>query len=164
MDWNDLRFVLAVARTGTLSAAARRLRVNQTTVMRRLAAAEAALGARLFDRIDGELRATEAGRTALARGDEVEQAFDALERTIGGRDAKIAGRVRVTAVPILANHLLVPAFPKLGARHPTLQLEMIAEPRNLDLTAREADIALRLARPQTGTMLMRRIGDLGYAV
>jgi DNA-binding transcriptional LysR family regulator len=77
----------------------------------------------------------------------------------------VAGTVRLTAVPILVNRLLVPALPRLYAAHPLLRLELIAEPRNLSLTRREADIALRLARPQRGgTAVARRIGRLDYAV
>lgn len=164
VDWNDLRYLLAVARAGTLAGAARRLAVDQTTVARRLAAAEAALGARLFDRAEGRLHPTEAGRAALVRAAEVEQAVEALERGVAGSDAAVAGIVRVTAVPILANHLLVPALPRLLDAHPGLRLELIADPRNLHLSRREADIALRLARPAQGTALARRAGRVDYAV
>jgi DNA-binding transcriptional LysR family regulator len=146
-----------------LAAAARRLGVNQTTVARRLAAAEAALGARLFERRDGLLSPTKAGEAAVARAAQVEQEVLALEAGIGGADAAVAGTVRLTAVPILANRLLIPAVPRLRARHPRLRLELIAEPRNLNLTRREADIALRLARPESAA-LARRIGRLDYAV
>jgi DNA-binding transcriptional LysR family regulator len=164
MDWSDLRHVLMVSRAGTLAAAARRLGVNQTTVARRLAAAEAALGARLFERVDGVLSPTKAGEAAVARAAQVEREVEALERGIGGADAVPAGTVRVTAVPILVNRLLIPAAAKLYAAHPGLRLELIADPRNLSLTRREADMALRLARPEGGTALARRIGRLDYAV
>jgi len=164
-NWNDLRYLLAVAQGGTLSAAARRLRVDETTVARRLAAAETALGARLFDRVDGVLRLTTAGEVAVAHAERVEREMHALGNRIAGADAAVAGTVRLTAVPILVNHLLVPALPDLYAAHPLLRLELIAEPRNLSLTKREADIALRLARPRGGgTAVARRIGRLDYAV
>ncbi len=164
MDWSDLRYVLAVARAGTLAEAARRLGVDQTTVARRLAAAQTALGARLFDRRDGTLHPTAAGEAALTRAERIAREVEALEAAIAGDDAQIAGTVRITAVPILANRLLVPALPALAARHPALALELIAEARNLSLTRRDADIALRLARPERGTALARRIGQLDYAV
>jgi DNA-binding transcriptional LysR family regulator len=164
LDWNDLRHVLSAARCGTLSAAARRLRVHETTVARRLAAIEAALGARLFDRLDGVLRPTAAGEAAVAHAEKVERALAALHGAIGGADAEIAGTVRLTAVPILVNRLLIPAVPRLLRDAPLLQLELIAEPRDLSLTRREADIALRLARPRGGgSVLARRIGRLDYA-
>lgn len=164
MEWGDLRYVLMVARAGTLAAAARRLGVNQTTVARRLAAAEAALGARLFERKDGVLYPSKAGEAAVARAAQVEQEFESLKHGIGRTDALPAGLVRLTAVPILVNRLLIPALPKLYAAHPRLRIELVAEPRNLNLTRREADIALRLARPEGGTALARRIGQLDYSV
>ena len=127
MEWSDLRHVLAAARAGTLAAAARRLGVNQTTVSRRIAAAEAALGVRLFDRVDGMLRPTREGEAAVARAAQIEREVEALARGIGGADAAPAGVVRLTTVPILANRLLVPAVPKLHAAYPLLQIELIAE-------------------------------------
>jgi DNA-binding transcriptional LysR family regulator len=88
---------------------------------------------------------------------------DALERGIGDADQAVAGMVRLTAVPILINRLLVPALPELSDKYPSLRLELIAEPRNLSLTRREADIAVRLARPEAGAALTRRMGYLDYA-
>lgn len=165
MDWNDLRYILTLARAGTLAAAARRLAVNQTTVARRLAAAEAALGTRLFDRVEGLLRPTKAGELAIARAAEVEEQVKALEDGIGDADAAAAGLVRLTAVPILVNRLVIPALPSFRATYPRIQLELIAEPRNVSLTRRETDVALRLARPDgSGAALTRRIGQWDYAV
>jgi len=141
------------------------LKIGQTTVARRLAALEAALGVRLFERAEGRLHPTKAGELALARAAEVEQEIEGLARGIAGSDREPAGLVRLTAVPILANRLLVPALPALNARHPRIRLELIAEPRNLSLTRREADLALRLSRPESGAgLLTRRLGDLDYAV
>jgi DNA-binding transcriptional LysR family regulator len=165
MDWNDLRYVLAVSRAGTLAAAARRLQVDQTTVARRLAAAERALGARLFERIDGRLSPTRAGEAAILQAERVEQEVARLEHAVGGADAEVAGSVRLTAVPVLANRLLVPASAALQAAHPGLRLELIADSRNASLTRREADIALRFARPDSGrAVLSRRIGHVAYAL
>ncbi|MFI5014554.1 MAG: LysR family transcriptional regulator [Hyphomicrobiales bacterium] len=165
LDWNDLRYVLTVSRAGTLAAAARRLGVDQTTVARRLAAAEAALGARLFERLDGALYPTKSGEVAVARAAQVEQQVRDIEEGIAGTDSSSAGLVRLTAVPILVNRLLVPALPKLYAEYPRIRVELIAEARNLSLAKREADIALRLSRPEAGgKALTKRIGQLDYAV
>jgi DNA-binding transcriptional LysR family regulator len=164
MDWNDLRYLLAAARAGTLAGAARRLDVDQTTVARRIAAAERALGARLFERKDGMLAPTKTGEAALARAARVELEMEALERDPSEADSAAAGRVRLTAVPILVNRMLIPALPKFHVDYPLIHIEMIAEPRNLSLTRREADIALRLARPEAGAALARRIGYLDYAI
>lgn len=164
MDWHDLRYVLAIARHGTLSAAARRLRVDQTTVARRLAAAEKQLGARLFDRIDGLMRPTQAGETALAHAERVESEVGRLEAAVGGADLATTGKLRLSTVPILINRVLMPRLPDLIARHPGLTLELVGEARNVSLSRREADIALRQARPSGGTALARRIGGLDYAI
>lgn len=164
MEWHDLRYVLAIARYGTLSAAARRLRVDQTTVARRLAVAEKQLGARLFDRIGGRMRATAAGETTIAHAERVEAEIGRLEEAIGGADQAATGKVRLSSVPILINRVLLPALPDLIARHPGLTLELAGEARNVSLSRREADIALRQARPSGGTALARRIGGLDYAV
>jgi len=165
MNWNDLRYLLAVSRTGTLAEAARRLRVDQTTVARRLAAAERVLGARLFERIDGSLRPTRAGEAAIVQAARVEQEVEALERGVTGIDAEVAGSVRLTAVPVLVNRLLVPASAELNTQYPGLRLELIADSRNASLTRREADVAVRLARTESGrAVLARRLGHVAYAV
>lgn len=165
MDWDDLRYVLTVARAGTLAAAARRLGVNQTTVARRIAAAEAALRTRLFERVDGALHLTKAGEAVVQRAAQVEHEMQAIEQGISGGDADMAGVVRLTAVPLVVNRLLIPALPRLRARYPRLRIDLIAEARNMSLSRHEADIALRLARPQDGGgVLTRRIATLGYAV
>jgi DNA-binding transcriptional LysR family regulator len=168
LDWNDLRYVLAAARAGHFQGAGRRLRVDGTTVARRLATIEAALGTRLFDRVaGGTLAPTPAGETAIARAEEVEHVVGALRQEVAGIDAAVAGTVRITAVPLLVNHLLVPAAGALARRHPAIRLELIAEPRNLSLTRREADLALRFARPDAGAgarTLARRVARLDHAV
>jgi DNA-binding transcriptional LysR family regulator len=165
MDWNDLRYVLTLSRASTLAAAARRLNVNQTTVARRLDAIQDALGARLFERVDGAFHPTKAGEAAIAHAARVEQDVANLERGIRNVDHVVSGLVRLTAVPMLINRLIVPALPELQTRHPGLRIDLIADSRNASLTRREADIALRLARPETGrSVLARRLGQLDYAV
>jgi DNA-binding transcriptional LysR family regulator len=167
MEWSDLRLALAVGRGGTLAAAAKSLGVDATTVSRRLARLERALDSRLFERgPDGALVATAAGAAALACAEAVEREVELLSREAGGRDAVVAGTVRVTSVPVLVQRLLVPAAGALLARHPELRLELVAEPRDLNLGHGEADVALRLARPTLGgrTLVTRRLAELHYAV
>lgn len=163
-DWSDLRVVLALTRRGSLADAARWLRIDPTTVARRVARAEAALGVRLFDRVGGAYRPTEAGTRAAAAAERMEGAADALAAAVAGADTRVAGTVRLTSVPMLVDRLLIPALPSLLDRHAELTVELVAEPRSLSLTRREADMALRLARP-TGEQapLARRIGRLVYA-
>lgn len=165
LNWNDLRFVLAVARCETLAGAARRLDVNESTVGRRLAQAEDRLAARLFERTAGRLLPTEVGQTVLASAEQIEQEIQALETKIAGNDHRAAGLVRVTSVPLLVNRALMPALPALLADNPQLRVELIAEPRDLSLSKREADIALRLARPsKESRAIARKVGRLDYAV
>lgn len=164
MDAGDLRLVLALARGGTLSAGADRLGVNPTTASRRLKALEQSLGVRVFGRVEGRLVPTEAGEAMLARAERVETELFGLEEELTGGLARCAGTVRVTAVPVLVNRLLYPHLPGLLAMYPQLEIEAIASGENLSFSRREADLALRLARPATGTALCRRVGALSYSV
>ena len=165
IGWNDLRYLLAVARTGTLASAAARLRMDPTTVSRRIARTAAALGARLFYRSGGMLLPTEIGQVVIAHAERIELEVDELKSAATDAAATISGGVRVTSVPILVNRVLIPALPALQRRQPLLQVEMIAEPMNLSLTRRDADIAVRLARPhKEQAVIARRIGQLDYAV
>jgi DNA-binding transcriptional LysR family regulator len=167
MNWNDLRYVLAVSRGRTLAAAARLLGVDDTTVARRLTAMQETIGVRLYQRLaDGTLQLTASGERAALHAERIEREVGRLAAGLAGADDRVAGTVRVTSVPIIINHVLVPAAQILLKRHPQLQLELIADARDLSLTRREADLALRLARPKTGGIRVtaRRIGTLRYEV
>lgn len=165
LQWSDLAVALAVGREGALTPAAKILGIDQTTVSRRLSTLEAALGGVLFLRERGRLIPTALGDEAIARAKEMETAARALEAAASASVDEVTGSVRITAVPILANHLLVPGLPSLLARHPALQVEVIADSRNLSLSRRETDIALRFARPAEGVDgLCRKIGELAFSV
>lgn len=165
MDWDDLRYVLVLSRGGRLSTAARHLRVNETTVARRVARIEAALGARLFERVDGMLRTTEIGDVVVRHAERIEVAADEARGAATGTDVEVSGGVRLTAVPMLLNRILLPALPALLKAHPRLRLELAADPRNLNLISREADIALRFSRPDKDyRVVARRLGAFTYAV
>ena len=166
-NWNDLRVLLAVERDQRLAAAARRLGIDDTTVSRRLAALQDAAGQRLYQRLpDGRLDLTEAGQSLAALAERLERDLGAFELSAGTESGTgAAGVVRLTSVPFLVNRVLAPAAEGLFARYPKLQLELIAEARDLSLTRREADMALRLARPKLGGLRVkaRRVGRLAYA-
>jgi DNA-binding transcriptional LysR family regulator len=167
LNWNDLRFVLAVSRGRTLAAAARLLGVDDTTVARRLAALQAAAGVRLCQRLsDGTLRLTASGERAALHAERIEHEINAFDATLATTGDSISGTVRVTSVPIIVNHLLIPSAQMLLKRHPQLRLEFVADARALSLTRREADLALRLTRPKTGgtKVIARRVGTLRYGV
>jgi DNA-binding transcriptional LysR family regulator len=165
-DWNDLRYLLALHRAGTLSAAARRLGVNETTVARRLKRLEQALCNPLFTR-SGQAppTLTDTGRTALRHAERIESEALECAATLAETRQQLSGVVRITSVPVLVNRVLVPHLPDLHRDHPHLTIELIPDPRNLALTEREADLALRLARPANGGLKVtaRRLGNLQYA-
>lgn len=164
INWNDLRYFLAIHRSGSLSAAARVLQVNQSTVSRRLATAEAALGSQLFERAGSALLPTDAGKSVVEYAERVEREVLSLEEHIFNAEQRPHGVVRVTSVPTIINRLVIPRLPLLLQRCPGLRIEAIAEIRTMRLTQRETDIALRLLRPQAGSAICRRIGTISYAV
>jgi DNA-binding transcriptional LysR family regulator len=121
INWNDMRFVLTVARTRAIAPAARVLHVNETTVARRLRRAELALGSKLFERVDGTMRTTEAGRIAVQQAERMEVEVELLKAAASGVDASASGIVRVTSIPLVVNRLLLPALHNLYAAHPQLR-------------------------------------------
>jgi len=163
LDWNDLRYVLELSRHGSLSAAARSLKVNHATVARRIAAMEAALGIVLFDRHARGYRATAAAGPVIAAAEQVEAPLLRLGRQAGARHGeRIEGLVRITATEGVASHGIAPHLPALLRRWPLLQVEIVVEHRSLSLARREADIAFRWARPQTGELYASRLGSVSY--
>lgn len=166
MNWNDLRYVLAIGRKSRIAEAARLLRVDDTTVTRRLAALEADLGRHLYHRLaGGTLELTETGQALAALAERMVKDLGTLTGGTNPASAGISGTIRLTAVPFVVNRILVPASGKLLQRFPELRLELIADSRDLSLTRREADMALRLARPQAGGLRVktRRVGVLRFA-
>jgi DNA-binding transcriptional LysR family regulator len=164
-DWDDMRFVLAVGRTQSYAGAARQLRVNESTVARRVAQFEKRLAARLFERSDRLLKPTDAGMETIHRAERIEREFQATESHLSGADNRAAGTVRVTAACLFTNHILVPALPDILGANPDLRIELVADGRDLSVANRDADIAVRLARPEgESRAIMKRVGRLTYAV
>lgn len=164
MDWDALKFVLAVARHGTLAAAARDLGVDPTTVGRRITALETSLGTRLFDRMPDGYWLTEAGEIAAAQSEDMEGTALALRDRISGSDRRIAGPVRLTGLDGFFDHLVIPAMPALLSRHPGLELTMASGLETARLSRREADIALRSHRPTEPDAVPREIGQMAFAL
>lgn len=165
-NWDNLKVLLAIKRRSTLSAAARSLGVDATTVSRRLSVLQQSIGKPLYSRqSDGSLNLTPLGETISEKAEAMEVQFEKIEE-LAGQGKSCSGTVRLTAVPILANRLLVPASGSLLERYPELLLELIPESRDLSLSRREADVAVRLARPITGGMatMARKVATLDYAV
>lgn len=167
LNWNDLRYLLAVKRAGSLSAAARLMGVDDTTVSRRLGALRRALGEDLFVRQpDGALLLTDHGAKATSHIEAMERETDQLSETFAAIADECIGTVRITSVPFLINRWLAPQVNGLLRQHPKLQVDLIPDSRDFSLTLREADIALRFARPATGgnDVIARRIGSLQFSV
>ena len=164
LDWDDLRFFLAVARHGSLSAAARDLRVAQSTVGRRLASLESNLGVRLLNRTPDGYVATLAGHDVRVQAEQLEARAQALERSVGGRDARLAGLVQVTCAETVATHILAPCFARLHKDQPDITIELIPNPRELSLSMREADISVRLRQPDQHDLVVRRVGTVGFGL
>lgn len=164
LDWNDVRYALAIARCGSLASAARSLGVDQTTVSRRLRVLEACIGTHLFERHKGSLAPTAAGTQLLQRGVRIEREIAALCHLAADKQAVVRGTVRITAVDAIVSYYLVRHLAALRALYPGLAVELIASSRTLDLARREADLAIRLARPESGDFVVRRLAGLGYGV
>ncbi|MCA0271189.1 MAG: LysR family transcriptional regulator [Proteobacteria bacterium] len=167
LDWDQLRFLLAVARTASFSGAARHLGVDATTVARRLRALQDRLSAALISRDeDGTLRLTPVGRTVAEHAERIEGEVLGIGDATGRGSGPVLGTVRLTAVPILANRLIVPRLPGFLAANPGLSIELVAAPRNLNITRRDADLALRFARPSGGGegLWTRALGKVAYGI
>ena len=162
--WGDLEVALALERAGSLTGAARELAVDHTTVGRRIAALEAALEVRLFDRTPAGYQLTEAGAAALEHARAIEEHALALERAVMGRDARVAGTVRVTALDPFIDDVLLPNLPALHGAYPQLEIIACADHRVRDLSRREADIAIRYARPKQPQLVGRRLSGVGTAL
>ncbi len=162
LDWSDLRFLLELARTGTLSAAGRKLGVDNTTVGRRLSALERDLSTKLFARTPDGLVLTAAGEAIRTAGEEMEQAVLRGEQRALGADRKLSGQVRVATTEMLGEVVVLPALRSLRARHPEIRVDLMTGTGRLDVARREADVALRYARPEGGDLIARRAGKVAF--
>src|SRR5215468_3940708 len=163
-QWDDVRFFLAVARTGSLSGAARALGIGHVTVGRRIALLEKRLGVTLLNRTPEGFATTSAGATILRQCVAMENAALDLERVAAGRDSLVAGSVRVTTTEALAYQLIGPAIAALRRAHPDLRIDLTVGVRSLDISRRDADLAVRFARPSASDLVCRRLGEVGFSL
>ena len=159
LDWNDLRYFLAVATGGSTLAASRALRVSQTTVARRIAALEDALGVHLFDKRQAGYALTPAGQDLVARAEQVEQAAGAFAEAASAQSRDVSGTVKITTEEIYAVALLAPLLPELHQLHPHIVIDLDTSQKIRDLGAGEADISLRStkAKNQAAGLVGRRL-------
>jgi DNA-binding transcriptional LysR family regulator len=164
MDWDDLRYVLAVAEAGSLAGAARALGVNHTTVLRRIGAFEQRLGLRLFERLPTGYMLTAGGEELIAAARHVEATVTTLERTLAGQDLRLAGAIRVTTTDTLMGSILPEILVKFRDSYPGIRVEIAQSNLMFNLTKREADIAIRPANDPPETLIGRRIAKVAFAV
>jgi len=157
IDWDDLRYFLAVARRGTLARAGAELRINPTTVGRRLSTLEETAGARLFDRTPDGYHLTRAGHDLLVHAERMEAEALALERAISGADEKLSGVVRLSATEMIGTRFLAPHLARFHRDYPDIVLDLSCTTRAVNLGRREADIALRLARPTEENLVVKKL-------
>jgi len=159
LRWDDLRILLALARERRLKAAGKLLGVNASTVSRRLDTLEEAIGTRLFDRLPSGLAPTIALEELLPEAEAVESAVEDFVRKVAGFEREPEGTVRITAPPGFAEHFVASWVRELRERYPGIRLELEGSIGYADLTRREADIALRIMRPERGDLVAMKIGD-----
>lgn len=160
VDWEDVRVFLALARHGSLSAAARALSVNHATIGRRIQALEATLGEKLAERRPDGYVLTPAGARVLEAASDMDSAVQALARH--GQDDTPRGLARVNASPALSLGFLLSRLAALPARYPGLDVELSTDLRAVSLERHEADIAIRLDRPQDGGFIAKPLGSMAY--
>lgn len=164
MDWDDLRFFLAVAREGSLSGAAGRLGVQHSTVSRRLRGLEEKLGTRLTDRRKSGLCLTEAGEELQRSAERMENEVLGFEGALGGLEETMAGELTVSAINNMASTVLMPIFAGFSAAHPEVELHVQVSNRFVSLAERDADIAIRLTNTPLETLIGTRLVTVASAV
>lgn len=164
-DWNDLRYFLAVARAGSTLGAAEALRVNQSTVARRVASLEQALGARLFEKRQSGYRLTDLGREILPTAQSAEREAETVLRLVEHRARRLSGTIRVTTNETIANLFLTPSMIEFAELYPDVRVDMVVDHRFLDLVRGEADIALRVGpSPGSGAIVARKLRYMPWAI
>jgi len=163
MDWDDLRYVLALSRQRTLSLAASDLSVSHTTVGRRLRTIEEALGVRLFDRTPDEYTPTPAGQDIIEVAERMESELHALAGRVAGRDSRLSGSLRVSTMDMLFRRYHA-TFASFTQRYPSVELTLSSTDTEVSLLKREADVALRLTNTPPEYVVGRKVGRAEFAV
>lgn len=163
LDWNDLRYVLAVARQGSAAAAARALGVSHATVLRRIQSIEQGIGSPLFERLATGYVATEAGRTLTDASEAIDTAIVDARRVIEGRTAELSGTVRFTTTDSLAYTVMPGLLASFRASFPAITVEMLVTNSLLDLDKRDADVTLRPSAHPPDTWVGMRLVRMDFA-
>lgn len=163
-DWNDLQSFLAMARAGRLTVAARRMGVDHSTLSRRISALEEAMQVKLFERRPAGFVLTPEGEALLADAEAIETLTVHMGTRLHSPTAQLTGSVRVGTPEGFGTYFLAPQLAQLGAQHPDLNIELVANPRSFSLSKREADIAVSMARPSQGNVYARQLVDFGLGI
>ncbi|WP_077965413.1 LysR family transcriptional regulator [Ensifer adhaerens] len=164
IDWEDLRFVLAVAEANSLAAAARTLGVNHTTVLRRVGSFEQKLGVRLFDRLPSGYTLTAGGEELLVVARQMAETVTELERRLTGQDLRLEGSLRITTTDTLMASILPAILASFRQHHPGVLLEVSTSNALANLSHRDADVAIRPAVDSPDALVGRRIAKVAFAV
>jgi DNA-binding transcriptional LysR family regulator len=157
MQWNDLSVVLAICRAGTLAGAARSMGQNHSTVFRRINAIEEKMGVRFFDRLPQGYAMTDAGEIAMRAAERIDDEVLGLSRELIGRDLRLQGTIRLTAPEGISRYLIGPAIYEFCKLHPDIRIHMVVTSSRLQLSRREADLAVRATTAPPDSSLGRRV-------
>lgn len=161
--WDDLRALLAVARHGTLSEASLRMGIGIATLSRRIERLETALALPVFQRSQTGYQLTEEGAALIEQAEAMEAAAHNLTQGAQAQ-ARLSGKVRLATAENLATALILPYMPRFRAAHPDIMVEIVTDIATANLQRRDADLALRMVKPQRGNLTLRRLGTLGYGL
>jgi molybdate transport repressor ModE-like protein len=157
MNWDDLRLFLAVARSGSISGAAKQLGVQHSTISRRMRQFELKLGARLIERKKGGYELTQAGEHVKEAANNIEREVLGVDGALIGKDTHLIGSLRVTAINNMASSILMPMFADFSNKHPLVKLHIVVSNLDASLAQRDADVAIRLTNSPPDTLIGKRI-------
>ncbi|MDR5836782.1 LysR family transcriptional regulator [Caballeronia sp. LZ034LL] len=164
LDWSDVRVFLAIARSGTLGAAARATGQTQPTMGRRLRALEETLGHVLFQRTSDGFVLTDEGAAVLSHAERMEEEALSFTRALAGQEASLTGLLRVSSSDWFGVHVLTPVFARFLAKHPDVQIELVTDARRYNLARREADLVFRITPFEEPDVVQRKLMHIDYAL
>ncbi|AMO69920.1 LysR family transcriptional regulator [gamma proteobacterium BDW918] len=164
MDWSDVHYCLAVIQEGSVTAAAKKLGVNHTTVSRRISALEKTLHASLFDRSTSGWSVTPVGESILPNLEQMQEAASAIERSVHADRKDLNGTLRITALDVCIQRILLPGLKAFSEKYPSIHVELLASEEALDLSVHAADIAFRTTNNPPPNVVGKKIADFNYGV
>lgn len=162
LSWDDLRCLSVLSEAGSVQSASTRLRLDATTLLRRIRRLSVALGVDLIERREGRYQLSELGAKVAEYGASIDGKIHDLVRHLGRDDLTLRGSVRVTALPSIMSRVIAPGLPAFRAIYPDITLELLGASRNLSLARDEADIALRFALPSGPELVGRKLNDFPF--